>query len=93
MDRFLLLEESSKCLYQARNKQAFYRAPLSPLSQARSVAPLIRMIGRTPKRGGESRKKNHNLKEAKAKKFCETSSHREMNKEYQELFSDSSMNK
>ena len=60
MDRFLLLEESSKFLCQARNKQAFHRecqrAPLSPLSQARSVAPLIRMIGQTPKRGVAEKK-------------------------------------
>ena len=40
-----------------------------------------------------SRKRNHNLKEAKAKNFCETPSHSEMNKEYQLFFSDFSMNK
>ena len=66
-------------------------APLSPLSSA---------FGRTPysydrpnlQEGGRG-KKNHNLKEAKAKKFCKTPSHREMSKEYQELSSDFSINK
>ena len=95
MDRFLLLEESSKFLCQARNKQAFHRecqrAPISPLSQARSVALLIRKIGQTPKRGVAEKK--YNLKEAKAKQFCETPSHREMSKEYQKLYSDFSINK
>ena len=73
---------------QARNKQACQRAPRFPLSQTRTVAPLIPMYGQTPKKGVA--KKNHNLKAAKAKNFCKTLPHRKMNKEF---FSDFGMNK
>ena len=76
---------------QARNKQACQRAPRFPLSQTRTVAPLIPMYGQTLKRGGGGRGKNRNLKAAKI--FCKTPLHREMNKEYKELFLDFSMNK
>ena len=51
------------------------------------------MYGQTPEEGGGGAEKKHNLKAAKAKQLCKTASHREMNKECQELFSDFSMNK
>ena len=54
--------------------------------------PYVLCTAKPPKRGGGAEKK-HNLKAAKAKQLCKTASHREMNKECQELFSDFSMNK
>ena len=44
-----------------------------------------------PQEGGGVTEKNRNLKAAKI--FCKTPLHREMNKEYKELFLDFSMNK
>ena len=68
------------------------RMSKSALLSTRTVAPLIRMYDQTPKGGGVA-EKNPNLKAASAENFCKTLPHREMNKEYKELFSDFSMNK
>ena len=75
-----------------RNKQACLRecqrAPRFPLSQTHPLSPCTAKPSRG---GGGVTEKNRNLKAAKI--FCKTPLHREMNKEYKELFLDFSMNK
>ena len=67
-------------------------ALLSTLSNAYSRTPYPHVRPK-PQEGGGVAEKNHNLKAASAENFCKTLPHREMNKEYKELFSDFSMNK
>ena len=65
-------------------------APISPLSNAYGCTPYPH-VRPNPQEGGGVTEKNRNLKAAKI--FCKTPLHREMNKEYKELFLDFSMNK
>ena len=62
------------------------RTALPYLKRVRSPPFSVRTA--PPPRGGGVAEKNHNLKRAKAKNFCKTPSYREMNTEYQELFSE-----